>query len=313
MPHPLDIETLAVRRPAGGCVVTLGNFDGVHRGHQELLAIAKARAVKLGVDLVVLSFEPHTRHFLDAHGGPLLLSTWKEREVLLRDHGADHALTLRFDEEVRRLSAIGFVDVLIASLGVREFVLGWDHRFGRGAEGTAEALMPHLQAKGIGLSIVPPLELDGVVNSTRIRELLVADGGFDEAVALLGHPWTYLGEVVQGDQRGRTIGFPTANLDPVSPRKLLPADGVYVGWLEMPEHGRRPAVVNVGRAPTFLRDLRLVEAHVLGGPGPCYGDFCRLELTRFLRGSRAFESVQALCVQLKRDEHDARAILGCPL
>lgn len=309
MPHPLDLETLASRRPARGCVVTLGNFDGVHRGHQELLGIARARAQARGLDLVVLTFEPHTRHFLDAHGGPMLLSTWKERAALLLEHGADHALTLRFDEEVRRLSAVAFVDQLIESLGVQEFVLGWDHRFGRGAEGTAEGLRPHLEARGIGLCVVQPLDNGGVVNSTRIRDLLVAEGGFTQAVELLGHPWTYLGEVVPGDQRGRTIGFPTANLDPVSPRKLLPADGVYAGWLEMPRHGRHPAVVNVGRAPTFLRDLRLVEAHVPGGPGPEYGDFCRLELTCFLRGSRAFASVQALCTQLELDVQKALGML----
>lgn len=305
MPHPLDLETLASRRPPAGCVVTLGNFDGVHRGHQELLAVAKERARAAGAALVVLSFEPHTRHFLDAHGGPLLLSTWKEREALLLAHGADQALTLRFDEEVRRLDAPRFVDLLIEALGVREFVLGWDHRFGRGAQGTAEGLRPHLQARGVGLTVVQPHTNGGVVNSTRIRDLLTSEGGFAEAVELLGHPWTYHGEVVHGDQRGRTIGFPTANLDPVSPRKLLPADGVYAGWLDMPVHGRRLAVVNVGRAPTFLRDLRLVEAHVPGGPGPEYGDFCRLELVRFLRGSRAFESIQALCAQLQQDVRDA--------
>jgi riboflavin kinase/FMN adenylyltransferase len=310
MAHPLDIENLGSHRPEGGCVVTLGNFDGVHRGHQELLSLARARARALGVPLAVITFEPHTRHFLDAHGGPLLLTTWLEREALLCAHGADLALTLRFDDEVRRLSATAFVDQLAMRLGVREFVLGWDHRFGRGAEGTAEGLRPHLEACGIGLTVVDAHEIGGVVNSTRIREALTTEGGFAEAVELMGHPWTFHGEVVKGDQRGRTIGFPTANLDPVSPRKLLPADGVYAGWLDMPVHGRRPTVVNVGRAPTFLRDLRLVEAHVPGGPGPEYGDVCRLELTRFLRGSKAFESVQALIAQLHEDVRHALEFTG---
>lgn len=310
MPHPVDLETLASRRPPNGCVITLGNFDGVHRGHQELLSVAREQAQRLGLPLAVLTFEPHTRHFLDAHGGPLLLSTWKEREALLRRHGADIALTLRFDEDVRRLSAAAFADVLIDSMGAKALVLGWDHRFGRGAEGTAEGLRPHLQARGVELTVVPPHSQGGVVNSTRIRERLASEGGFAEALELMGHPWMLVGEVVTGDQRGRQLGFPTANLEPVSPRKLLPADGVYAGWLEMPRHGRHPAVVNVGRAPTFLRDLRLVEAHVPGGPGPEYGDVCLLELTHFLRGSQAFESIPALCAQLQRDIADARAVLS---
>jgi len=309
MTHPLDIETLASKALPGGCVVTLGNFDGVHLGHKELLSRAAARAEALGLELVALTFEPHTRHFLDATGGPQLLTTWLEREDALRRSGATRAITLRFDEAVRRMSAVEFVDALIDSLGVQELVLGWDHRFGRGAQGTAEGLRPHLEARGVGLTVVPPLELSGVVNSTRIRECLAREGGFDEALALLGHPWTLIGEVVQGDQRGRTLGFPTANLEPVSPRKLLPADGVYRGWLEMPTHGKHAVVVNVGRAPMFARDLRLVEAHVPGGPGPQYGDICRLELTGFLRPSRAFPDLDAFKQQLRDDIAAMQAFL----
>lgn len=309
MPHPLDIETLSAHASPRGCVVTLGNFDGVHLGHQELLSRAGSRATELGVELVALTFEPHTRHFLDANGGPQLLTTWLEREDALCRCGAGRALTLRFDEAVRRMSAVEFVDALIASLGVKEFVLGWDHRFGRGAQGSAEGLRPHLEGLGVGLTVVEPLEQSGVVNSTRIRESLARDGGFEEALELLGHPWTLIGEVVQGDQRGRTLGFPTANLEPVSPRKLLPADGVYRGWLEMPEHGRRPAVVNVGRAPMFSRELRLVEAHVPDGPGPQYGDICRLELTGFLRASRSFPSLDAFKQQLREDIAAMRQVL----
>jgi len=299
------MEELSAYRPQGGCVVALGNFDGVHRGHQVLLAEGRCRADALGVALLAITFEPHTRHFLDASGGPLLLSTWLEREDLLRTAGVDQPLTLRFDEDVRRLSAGDFVDLLVAGLGVREFVLGWDHRFGRGAQGSAEGLRPHLEACGVGLTVVAPHSVQGVVNSTRIRDLMMREGGFGEAIELLGHPWTLLGEVVKGDQRGRTIGFPTANLEPLSPRKLLPFDGVYAGWLDMPRLGCKPAMVNVGRAPTFDRETRLVEAHVPGGPGPEYGDICRLRLSHFLRPTRTFASVEELQMQLRLDAHAA--------
>jgi riboflavin kinase/FMN adenylyltransferase len=304
--HPIDFGDLAPFRPASGSVVTVGNFDGVHLGHQRLLAAARDRALDLGLPLVAVTFEPHTRHFLDLRGGPELLSTWREREVLLREQGVDFPLTMRFEDNLRRLSATDFVDLLIDDLGAREMVLGFDHRFGRGAVGTAEGITPHCQERDVALSVVGQLDRDGgPVSSTRIRQALTTWGGFQEAVDLLGHPWSLWGEVVRGEGRGRTIGFPTANLEPVSPRKLLPASGVYAGRLRWEEEVH-PAVVNIGTAPTFQRGIRIVEVHCLDGVGPDYGQICRLDLYFPLRQECRFESLDALRAQIGSDAETAR-------
>jgi len=294
-------------------VVTVGNFDGVHRGHQALLAAAKCRAVERGVPLVAITFEPHTRHFLDSRGGPALLSTWCEREGLLSRYGADTVLTLRFDDHVRTLSALEFVDLLVDDLGALELLLGFDHRFGRGGAGTAEAITAHCQLRGLALSVVGAYSHCGeLVSSTLIRSCLEEWGRFERGVELLGHPWLLLGEVVRGDGRGRQIGFPTANLEPLNPRKLLPASGVYAGKLKWSDVSYS-AVVNIGTAPTFERGIRVVEVHVPKGPGPDYGQICQLDLYFQLRQEYRFESLDALRAQIGHDAETAREkIAGLP-
>ena len=310
IPHrsiqPIDFGDLSGLRPVSGSVVTVGNFDGVHRGHQRLLEAARQRADQLGLPLVAVTFEPHTRHFLDLRGGPELLSTWRERDVLLREHGVDLPVTLRFEDDLRKLSAADFVDLLIDDLGAKEMVLGFDHRFGRGGAGTPEAITPHCLLRGLPLSVVGQMDVDGgAVSSTRIRQALSTWGCFQEAVDLLGHPWNFWGEVVRGAGRGRTIGFPTANLEPLSPRKLLPASGVYAGRLRW-ENQTHPAVVNIGVAPTFQRGLRIVEVHCLDDVGPDYGQICRLDLYFPLRQECRFESLDALRAQIGSDAETAR-------
>ncbi|MBK9579704.1 MAG: riboflavin biosynthesis protein RibF [Fibrobacterota bacterium] len=303
---PVDIDQLHKHAPPGGCVVTVGNFDGVHRGHQRLLDAARSRARALDVPLVGISFEPHTRHFLDPRGGPELLSTWVERQILMREHGVDLPLTLRFEDDVRRLSAEAFLDLLVDDLGAVELVLGFDHRFGRGGAGTAEAITPHCQQRGLALSVVGALEREGLpVSSTSIRKAMLEWGGFESAVDALGHPWSLWGEVVRGDGRGRTIGFPTANLEPINPRKLLPASGVYAGHLIWNDQ-KHPAVANIGTAPTFQRGIRVVEVHSLDGIGPEYGQICRLDLYFQLRQECRFESLDALRAQIGHDAETAR-------
>lgn len=310
LPHrsiqPTDFDDLPRLRPHDGSVVTVGNFDGVHLGHQRLLDAARQRADHLGLPLVAVTFEPHTRHFLDQRGGPELLSTWRERDVLLREHGVDLPVTLRFEDDLRKLSAVDFVDLLIDDLGARELVLGFDHRFGRGGAGTAEAITPHCVSRNLALSVVGPLDREeGPVSSTRIRQALSTWGRFQDAVDMLGHPWSLWGEVVHGDGRGRTLGFPTANLEPLSPRKLLPASGVYAGRLRW-EDQTHPSVVNIGTAPTFQRGIRIVEVHCLDGVGPEYGQICRLDLYFPLRQECRFESLDALRAQIGSDAETAR-------
>ncbi len=311
--HPVDLEAIASLCPKGGCVVTVGNFDGVHLGHQALLAAAKQRSIALGVPLYAITFEPHTRHFLDPRGGPLLLSTWCEREHLLARHGVDKTITLRFDDDVRKLAATDFIDLLTDNLGAVELLLGFDHRFGRGGAGTAEAITPYCQRKGLALSVVGAHLREGLpVSSTLVRAAMAEWGKFEDAVEMLGHPWVLLGEVVRGDGRGRQLGFPTANLEPLNPRKLLPASGVYAGRLKWGDV-THPAVVNIGTAPTFQRGIRVVEVHVPGGPGPEYGQICQLDLYFQLRQECRFESLDALRTQIGCDAETAREkIAGLP-
>ena len=308
----VEIHNLATRRYPQGCVVTSGNFDGVHLGHKTLLEAGLQRARARGIPLIALTFDPHTRHFLDSAGGPQLLTTWVEREHLLRQAGAV-PLTMRFDDEVRRLGAQEFVASLIDDLGAKELVLGHDNRFGRGASGNAEGITPFCLERGVPLSVVGAFLLDGeMVSSTRIRNALVEWGRFEEATRLLGHPWFLTGEVVRGHGRGRQIGFPTANLEPVSPRKLLPAAGVYAGRLSWDGRSDAPAVVNIGVAPTFDRGTRVVEVHVLEGAGigPDYGQICRLDLYFPLRKECRFESLDALRAQIGRDAETAREMVS---
>lgn len=306
--HPVGLDEIASMRSPSGCVVTVGNFDGVHLGHQALLGAAKSRAAELGLPLFAITFEPHTRHFLDPSGGPQLLSTWCERERLLARHGVDRTVTLRFDDEVRTLSASDFVDLLVDGLGAVEIILGFDHKFGRGRAGTPEAITPYCQEKGVALSVVRAKLRDDElpVSSTLVRAAMGEWGRFEEAVQMLGHPWMLLGEVVHGDGRGRQLGFPTANLEPLNPRKLLPASGVYAGKLKWGEGNCHPAVVNIGNAPTFQRGIRIVEVHVPGGPGPDYGQICELDLYLQLRQERRFESLDALRAQIGHDAETAR-------
>ncbi|MCB9496667.1 MAG: riboflavin biosynthesis protein RibF [Fibrobacteria bacterium] len=314
MSQIIELEHLAARRFPEGCVVTSGNFDGVHRGHRALLDAASLRARSLGLPLVALTFDPHTRQFLDPAGGPQLLTTWMEREVLLREAGAV-PVTLRFDDQVRRLSAQEFVGHLVDDLGARELVLGFDNRFGRGASGSAEGITPYCQERGVPLSVVGPLR-DGseAISSTRIRAALGEWGRYHEAMNWLGRPWFLMGEVVHGDGRGRTLGFPTANLEPVSPRKCLPASGVYAARLTWEGVEPQPAVVNIGSAPTFSRGIRVVEVHVPAengpGPGPGYGQICRLDLYFALRQECRFESLDALRAQIGHDAETARKMVS---
>jgi len=310
----IEFTRLSTHRQPDGCVVTSGNFDGVHLGHRALLHAAAERANRLGIPLITLTFEPHTRHFLDPSGGPRLLTTWAERAQLLKDAGTV-PLTLRFDDEVRRLAPQEFVRHLIDDLGAKELVLGFDNRFGRGAAGSAEGMTPYCVSRGVPLSVVGPLMYgDHPISSTRIRDALSEWGRFDDALAMLGGPWRLIGEVVHGDGRGRQIGFPTANLEPVSPRKLLPASGVYAGLLSWEGMTAQPAVVNIGTAPTFERGIRVVEVHVPGdngpGPGPDYGQICRLDLYFPLRKECRFESLDALRAQIGRDAETAREMVS---
>lgn len=293
-----------------GSVVTVGSFDGVHRGHVAVIREIVARARASGRVSVLVTFEPHPMEVVNPAAAPPLLTTPVERREVLAQTDLDYAVILRFDERLRSLSPEAFVrNVLLERLAMRELVIGEDHGFGQGRRGDVSTLRALGSALGFAVDVVPPVldERVGAVSSSRIRTA-VAHGDLGLARRLLGRPFTLSGMVVQGARRGRTIGVPTVNL-PVPPRKLLPPDGVYAVWVEWPG-GRSGGMLNQGPRPTVGDTTRTIEAHLFGFEGNLYGQWVRIEWAERLRDVQRFPSVDALRAQLERDRVAAGVALG---
>ncbi|QDU22704.1 riboflavin biosynthesis protein RibF [Urbifossiella limnaea] len=304
----LDRTAAAPPGFAGGAV-TVGNFDGVHRGHQALVAAAARWAARLGGPAVAVTFDPPPYSVLvpDAPPRPPLTTT-ADRADLLRAAGADRVIVYRPDRELLALPPAAFVrDVLLRQLGSKAVVEGYDFRFGRGRAGDTAMLADLCAAAGVGFEEVPPLaDADGPVSSSRVRAALLT-GNVEGAAALLGRPYRVTGKVVSGARRGRTIGFPTANLGDVP--TLLPGNGVYA--VRAAVNGATwPAAANVGPNPTFSDDARKVEVHLIGFAGDLYGAALPVEFVAKLRDTRPFGGAAELVAQLARDVAAARGVLG---
>jgi riboflavin kinase/FMN adenylyltransferase len=295
---------LGWRSPA----VTVGNFDGVHRGHQALVAAVVARAREAGGLAVALTFDPHPANVLRPGQAPAALSTLAQKEEILVSLGVDRVAVLPFDASAATLSPEAFArDVLAGTLGARHVVVGESFRFGQRRAGDAPLLRALGDSLGFGVTAVPPVEEGGrPVSSSRVREAL-ASGDVRAAAALLGRPYFVDATVVHGDGRGRTIGVPTANLQ--RENEVLPARGVYAAQCRVGTGAPRPAVVNVGRRPTFGSGRVTVEAHILDFEGDLYGARVRLEFQERLRDERRFDGVEALVAQVRDDVRRARALL----
>ena len=295
-----------------GAVVAIGNFDGVHLGHQRVIAEAGAIARRLGAAHAVLTFEPHPRSVFRPQDPPFRLTPFRMKSRRIEALGVDLLFTLHFDLDFARRSAEAFVDgVLIEGLGARHVVVGYDFVFGHGRRGNSALLAERGAALGFGVDIVAPVEAAGgaVYSSTRIREHLAA-GRPRDAAALLGRFWEIDGRVERGDQRGRTIGFPTANI--FLQDYLRPAAGVYAVRAALDEAGGTrwlDAVANFGTRPTFGgSDLRL-EVHLFDFAGDLYGRHLRVALIEHLRPERKFPGIDALKAQIAEDAARARRIL----
>ncbi|MDJ0786519.1 MAG: bifunctional riboflavin kinase/FAD synthetase [Myxococcota bacterium] len=301
---------------AGRPVLTVGNFDGLHVGHRSILDTVITRARALGGPAAVYTFEPHPRRVLRPESSPRLLTTLEQKLELLEGAGIDLVIVEPFTREFASLPPEGFVrEILHERIDPREVYVGYDFRYGRDREGSMRTLTemgPHL---GFSVTIIPEVTVgERDVNSTRIRSLL-EEGEVEEAAELLVRPYAIRGRVVEGDHRGRTIGFPTMNLDPEN--EILPCAGVYAGDLTLldegePEAGSRfPVVTNVGRRPTFKdSDPMLAEAHVIGEGFDAYGRRVEVSFQYRLRAERRFEDVDALRAQIARDVEEARKRLG---
>jgi riboflavin kinase/FMN adenylyltransferase len=288
--------------------VAVGNFDGVHRGHQALVAAAVARAREAGGAAVVLTFDPHPARVLRPDAAPVALSTLAQKEELVTALGIDRLVALAFDERLAALSPAAFVrEVLASMLGARHVVVGESFRFGHAREGDARTLEALGGREGFDVQVVPPvLHAGRPISSSRVREAIAA-GDVGEAAQLLGRPYALDGRVVRGDGRGRTLGVPTANLR--ADDQLLPARGVYAGRALVPSGEWRTAVVNVGERPTFGGTGLVVEAHLVDFAGDLYDARVRLSFHARLRGEERFQSAQALVERIQADVRAARELL----
>jgi riboflavin kinase/FMN adenylyltransferase len=291
--------------------VTIGNFDGVHRGHQVLVAEAVGRAREAGGLAVVLTFDPHPVRILSPDRAPAALTTLAQKAEILADLGVDRLAVLPFDASVARLSPAEFArTVLHETLGTRDVVVGQSFRFGRRREGDVRGLVDLGQELGFSVHAVPPvLEEGSPVSSSRVRDVL-ARGDVDGARTLLGRPYFVDASVVHGDGRGRAIGVPTANLEPED--QFLPGQGVYAARCRIPGGGWRTAVANLGRRPTFGGGKVTLEVHVVDFEGDLYGARVRLEFHARLRGEERFDGPGALVARIRQDVAAARALLSKP-
>lgn len=291
--------------------LTVGNFDGVHRGHQALVAAAQERARETDGTAVALTFEPHPARVLDPARAGAALMTLDQKAEVMAGLGVDVLAVVPFDAERAAQPPEEFArDVLAATLGARTVVVGASFRFGRGRAGDAALLGRLGGTLGFQVIAVPPVEHDGApISSTRIRKAVEA-GHVEEAREMLGRPFFVDGPVVRGAGRGRKLGIPTANLDVVN--ETLPARGVYAAWcrpLEPDPATGWPAVVNLGRRPTFGGRDTTVEAHILDLDQDLYGRRLRLEFVARLRDEQPFSSPEALIEQIRHDIGRSRPLL----
>jgi len=310
-----DIDALSDALAAGtGSVVTIGVYDGVHLGHHAVLRLVRELADARDLAAVCITFDRHPAEVVRPESAPRLLTTPEQKLELLDATGyLDLAFVLEFDEARSREPAEEFVrGVLNHAARARLVVVGADFHFGRGRGGDV-ALLQRMGAElgfeviGVGLEAAP----GGVIySSTRIRELL-ADGAVEAAAELLGRPHEVRGRVVQGDRRGRELGYPTANVA-VPDRCCLPADGIYAGTFHDADGIERLTAISLGRRPTFYESAAatLLEAHVLDFDGDLYGQEARVRFVHRLRGEVKFDSVDALVAQIERDVADTRAALA---
>jgi riboflavin kinase/FMN adenylyltransferase len=304
-----DLSTFTdIERP----VLTTGTFDGVHLGHQTILHRLKEVAQREEGQSTLFTFYPHPRMVLHPHDNDLkLLTTQKEKSELLEAAGLDHLVIVPFSRTFSRMHALDFVrDVLVDSMRIHAMVIGYDHRFGRNREGDISLLRQLGEAYDFSVEEIPAQEIDHVkVSSTKVRDALLK-GDVGSATELLGHTYSMSGVVVKGDQRGRTIGFPTANVGAIDPFKLLPANGVYAVNVTLND-GVFKGMMNIGVRPTVEgAGDRTVEVNIFRLDRDLYGEPITVRLRHRLRDEVRFNGLDALKAQLLKDREHAELLLA---
>ena len=297
--------------PNPDSVVTTGTFDGVHVGHQAIVRYLVERAREIDGVPTVVTFDAHPREVLTGHHVPLL-TTLDERADALEALGVERFVVIPFSRDLSLLEPEAYVrDVLVGGVGMREIVIGYDHRFGKQARGDRALLETMGEELGFSVDVIPEqIEDDVTVSSTEVRRQLAEHGDAERAAHLLGRPYRITGTVVRGDARGRTIGYPTANVQPADPRKLVPREGVYAVRCALADGAEAGGMMNVGRRPTFETDgAQTVEVHLFDVDTDLYGQRLDVDLVARLRDERKFDGIDALVRQLGADEAAARQAL----
>lgn len=291
--------------------VTVGSFDGVHLGHQDVLRQLVERARALDVRSVLVTFEPHPLEIVNPAAAPRLLTVGDEKLEVLAESGIDYVAVLPFTHALAALEAERFVDeILLGRFRMHDLLMGRDHGFGRNREGGLETVTRLGALRGFNVSVIPPVTAASgqPISSTAIRRA-VAGGDLDRAAAGLGRPYAVGGRVTRGEQRGRLLGFPTINVPLPPPQKLLPPDGVYAVRVQSPL-GSFGGMLNLGPRPTFGEGRVGIEAHLFEATGDFYDCRVRIDFVRKLRDTTRFPSAAALVAQLEEDAVVARRLLA---
>lgn len=303
-------ETLGFPQLAGGCVATVGTFDGVHLGHRDILRRVAECAQAAGLPGLLVTFRPHPLEVVNPSAAPMLLTPESEQFDALADSGPLLVVVLPFTPALARYSAEQFVTTILQQrYGMRELVIGHDHGFGRGRQGDASILSELAKARGFRVEVVPPTldSLGAPISSSSVRTS-IAHGDLDRAARSLGRPYAFRGTVIPGDQRGRALGYPTLNIEIPAVRKLLPPEGVYAVRAQT-ARGLFGGMMNLGPRPTFGDLNRTLEVHLFDVGGDWYGEAVSIELISRLRDTTKFDGLDALVAQLGRDAVDARLAL----
>jgi riboflavin kinase/FMN adenylyltransferase len=311
MPRQADASQESGLPPyVSATVITVGTFDGVHRGHRDVIERLVARSRQLKIPSVLVTFEPHPLEIVNPAAAPLLLTTHDEKQEVLAETGIDYLAVVPFTANLAAYSAEDFVElVLRRRFRLGELLIGYDHGFGRQRAGNVNVLRTLGERDGFRVDVVDAVASpDGhSISSTSIRRA-VAGGDLDRAAEALGRLYSVSGRVIEGSQRGRRIGFPTINLGPPPPRKLLPPEGVYAVRVQTPA-GAVGGMMNLGPRPTFGDSVTSLEAHLFDMSGEFYGAQVRIDFVARLRETRKFASAELLMKQLAHDERDARNAL----
>lgn len=307
MNHIYDLADIQLLRPS---VITIGVFDGVHRGHQHLIRRLVSEAHANDRLAVVLTFFPHPDVVIRGIAGPYYLTTAEQRAEYLLDLGVDYVVTHPFNDETRQIQAADFVDGLIHYLKVNELWVGEDFALGYRREGDVPFLRAQGEEKGFSVSVVDMVHTensDEIISSTLIRQAL-HNGEVAKVRDWLGRSYTVSGTVVDGEKRGRALGFPTANMD-VWEQQVVPMNGIYASWVTLGEE-RFMAMTNVGVSPTFGNKSVTVEPYLLDFDREIYGETLTVSFEKFMRPEKKFDSLDALIAQIKRDVEEGRVFLS---